>query len=72
MIPFSEEEEDPVDDNVPFVHRLFHEILRLSLHAIAHLEMSVESVCMDFALFVSDNATEVSRIREQQLPEMIQ
>jgi hypothetical protein len=72
MIPFSEGEARPVDDNIPLVRRLFHEILSLSPHAIKHLEISVESLCMDFALFVSENTTEVTRIREQQLLEIIQ
>jgi hypothetical protein len=47
-------------------------MLRLSAHAIDHLEMSVESLCVDFALFISDNATEINRIQEQQLLEVIQ
>jgi hypothetical protein len=34
MIPLSEEEAYPVDDNVAFVCRLFHEMLRLGPHAI--------------------------------------
>jgi hypothetical protein len=70
MIPFPNEEAYPVGD-VSFVRQLFHEILRLSPHAIARLELSVESLCMDFAPFVSDNAREVNRIQEQQRFEMI-
>jgi hypothetical protein len=72
MIPFSEGEACPVDDNIPFVRQLFHEILCLSPHEIKHFEISVESLCIDFALFVSENATEGTRIRRQQLLEMIQ
>jgi hypothetical protein len=47
-------------------------MLCLSPHAVAHLEMTVESLCMDFAAFVSANVTEVNRIQKQQLLEMIQ
>jgi hypothetical protein len=72
MIPFSEEETYPVDDNVAFVRRLFHEMFRLSPHAVEPLEMSVESLGMDFTLFVSDNAAEVNCIQGQQLLEIIQ
>jgi hypothetical protein len=72
MIPFFEGRACYVDDDIPFVRWLFHEIWCLSPHAIKHLEISVESLCMDFALFVSENATEVTRIREQQPLEMIQ
>jgi hypothetical protein len=72
MIPFSGEDAYPVDDNVAFVRRLFHEIFCPSHHAIKHLEMSVESLCIDFALFVSDNTTEVICIKKRQLLEMVQ
>jgi hypothetical protein len=72
MIPFSEEEARPVDDSVTFAHPLFYEMLRPNRHAIWHVEMFAESLCMDLALFVSDNATEVNRIQEQPLIEMIQ
>jgi hypothetical protein len=47
-------------------------MLRLSLHAVERLEISVESLCTDFALIISDNATEVNRIEEQQFLEMMQ
>jgi predicted Zn-dependent protease len=57
--------------NVAFVCQLFHEILRLSPRAITHFELSVESLCMDLAPFVSDNAREVNRIQEQQRLQMI-
>jgi hypothetical protein len=72
MIPFSEEEARPVDESVTFVHPLFYEMLHQNRHAIGHVEMFAESLCMNFALFVSDNATEVNLIQEQQLLDMIQ
>jgi hypothetical protein len=70
-IAFPDEEVYPVGDDVAFVRQLFHEILRPSPHTIAHLELSVGSLCMDSAPFVSDNAREVNRIQEQQRLEMI-
>jgi hypothetical protein len=47
-------------------------MLRLSPHAVERLEISVESLCMDCALFISDNATEINSVQEQEMLEMMQ
>jgi hypothetical protein len=64
IIQFSEEEGCPFDDNIAFVRRLFRDMLRRGSHTVQRPGMSTESLYMDFALFVSDSATEVNHIQE--------
>jgi hypothetical protein len=42
-------------------------MLPLNPNSVERLGISIESLCMDFALFASGNASEVNRILEPQL-----